>query len=109
MSDWKTEEEAACRYLMKKGFRISDRNFSLRIGEIDIVAEKGDLLVFCEVKSRSSADYGKPFEAVTRFKRERLRRVAEAYLAIRKPSFKDVRFDVISIENGFIEHIENAF
>lgn len=109
MEDWKSEEEAACRYLAKKGFRIDDRNFRLKIGEIDIVASKGDLLVFCEVKSRSNANYGKPFEAVTTLKRARLRKVAEAYLAIKKPSFKDARFDVISIEGGDIQHIENAF
>lgn len=102
-------EDLACSHLRRKGFSLVERNFRLRFGEIDIIARKGSLLVFCEVKTRESVKYGRPFEAVTHSKQQRIRRLAEAYLAMKNPSFEDVRFDVISIEHGIVDHIENAF
>lgn len=109
MNVWKDGENLACRHLEGRGFTILERNFRIKAGEIDIIARRDDLLVFCEVKARESDEYGRPFEAVTPYKQGRIRRVAEAYLAIKNPDFEDARFDVISIENGGITHIENAF
>ncbi|MCL5292144.1 MAG: YraN family protein [Actinobacteria bacterium] len=109
MTVWREGEEMACRYLQRRGFRILDRNFRMRTGEIDIIARKGDLIIFCEVKAREGELFGKPFEAVTERKIQRIRRLAESYIAFKKPDFEDARFDVISIENSKIEHIENAF
>lgn len=107
-------EQLASRYLRRKGFKILEKNFSTRIGEIDIIAMRQNLLVFCEVKTRLNKEFGEPFEAVTLYKQNRLRRLAEYYLLKHQKYFEEIRFDVISIllEEGDlmkIEHIENAF
>ncbi|HWS14676.1 MAG TPA: YraN family protein, partial [Candidatus Methylomirabilis sp.] len=65
-------EERACRHLEGVGFTIGDRNYRARGGEIDIVARKGDLLVFVEVRSREDAAFGTPEETVTPAKRRRI-------------------------------------
>lgn len=77
------------------------------------MARDRDFLVFIEVKWRSNNRFGRPVEAVTLSKQKRLRRLGEAYIAIEKPQFSKVRFDVIGL-TGFapylqIEHIRNAF
>jgi len=107
-------EQLASLYLQRKGFKILERNLSNRLGELDLVAQRQDLLVFCEVKTRTNREFGEPFEAVTPFKQKRLKRLAEGYLARHDLFFESVRFDVISIlladrEKTRIEHIENAF
>ena len=105
-------EEAAVRFLKKKGYRIISRNYKSPAGEMDIIAEDGDTLVFVEVKTRTDDSFGHPFEAVTHRKQEKLRKVALSYL---KHSRREApsRFDVLSIEmNGAkhtIEHIKDAF
>lgn len=105
-------EELAVRFLKKKGYKIVLRNFKSPVGEMDIIAEDGDTLVFVEVKTRTDDSFGHPFEAVTPRKREKLRKVALGYL---KHSRRDTpaRFDVLSIEtdgaNHNIEHIKDAF
>lgn len=108
-------ENLAARYLQRKGFKILDKNFLSRIGEIDLIASRKDLLVFCEVKTRLNKEFGEPFEAVTTYKQERLRRLAECYLQKNQYCFGEVRFDVISIlladggTRAQIDHIKNAF
>jgi putative endonuclease len=105
-------EEAAARFLKKKGYKIVSRNFKSPVGEVDIIAEDGDTLVFVEVKTRTDDSFGHPFEAVTGRKQEKLRKVALSYL---KYSRREVasRFDVLSVEakgDGYtIEHIKDAF
>lgn len=105
-------EETAVRFLKKKGYRIVSRNFKSPVGEMDIIAEDGDTLVFVEVKTRTDDSFGHPFEAVTHRKQEKLRKVALSYL---KHSRRDMpsRFDVLSIETKgdsyTIEHIKDAF
>ncbi|TET55131.1 MAG: YraN family protein [Actinobacteria bacterium] len=104
-------ERYACLLLKKKGFRILCRNYTCRVGEIDIVAIKNSLLVFCEVKTRSNAKYGQPYEAVNASKQHKLRLLAEQFIISNKVKFDDLRFDVISIleNNKEVIHIENAF
>ncbi len=106
-------EDLAARFLMKKGYKVVDRNFKTPIGEIDIVAKDGEFLVFVEVKTRCSDAFGHPFEAVDARKREKLRKVALYYLKNRWKKDAPSRFDVLSIraENGKdeIEHIIDAF
>jgi putative endonuclease len=106
-------ESIAVDYLLRKSFKILARNYRLRFGEIDIVAKKGKTLIFCEVKTRESGEFGEPFEAVTQGKRERLKKLAEGYLLAEKPDFEEIRFDVVSIfiNEGsiFVNHLENAF
>ena len=108
-------EEAAARYLVRKGYVIRDRNFRLRMGELDIVAvDKDGCTVFIEVKTRKNADYGYPSQFVDRKKQQRLKRTAEIYCG------KDMymRFDIIEVYYELrdnimyikeINHIENAF
>ena len=112
-------EDLACAYLRDKKYKIISRNYRCRIGEIDIIALRRKVLVFCEVKARNNREFGEPFEAVTKHKQKRLRRLAESYLQSTQndrniPQDLDYRFDVISIvfnqSNGFeITHLENAF
>ncbi|MFH1737888.1 MAG: YraN family protein, partial [bacterium] len=109
------KEELAARYMEKRGYKIWERNFRLRRGEIDIIANQADLIIFVEVKSRTSESFGKPFESVTKRKRQTLQRMAETYL-VQRGLYEgwNVRFDVISImdregKSPEIEHFEDAF
>lgn len=104
-------ENLAVKYLKGKGFKILQRNFRTPLGEIDIIAEDREALVFIEVKTRSGDSFGLPFEAVDSKKRERMRRIALLYLK-NLDKERPVRFDVISIEvkdRNSINHIMGAF
>ncbi len=107
-------EQLAAEYLEKKGFQIVDRHFQFHHTEIDLIARDGDYLVFIEVKTRSSDDFGCPEEAITDLKKSRLRRAAEGYLYYNGLKDIDCRFDVVSIffsdgHSPEIEHLVNAF
>lgn len=103
-------EDAACRFLKQNGYDIIGRNYCTRYGEIDIIAEKGEYIVFVEVKTRKNAVYGLPSEFVGTLKRERIIKSAYQYLDGRDAA---VRFDVIEViyrqKTAYIRHIENAF
>lgn len=111
----KEGEEIALRYLQKLGLRIIERNYHYgRSGDIDIVAKDGDVLVFCEVKMRTSDTYGDPEFGVTRRKQAQVRRLAEIYLWDRQIENQDCRFDVVAIKKypkmkEQINYIPNAF
>lgn len=105
-------EDIAANYLAKKGYKIIDRNFRLRNGEIDIVAMHKNVLVFVEVKTRTSQDFGTPFEAITPWKINTLLRVAQYYKLTHPKLPEQLRIDAISVElkdfgKPVIEHIEN--
>ena len=107
-------EDRACRHLDRSGFTIVERNFRTRGGEIDIVARKGDVLVFVEVRSREVPDFGTPEETVTHAKRLRIVAAARRYLATVPPSsWREARFDVIAIEGSgeaaVLRHYSAAF
>lgn len=104
----KKGEKAAAKYLKRKGCKILCRNLKTPFAEVDIVAKTGDVLIFCEVKTRTSAFYGAPSEAVGARRTARYRRAAEYYLQNLKEEYT-LRFDVIEILGGEINHIENAF
>jgi putative endonuclease len=92
-------EDRACRHLERSGFTIVARNVRTSGGEIDIVARKGDALVFVEVRSREDADFGTPEESVTPAKRRRIVAASRQYLSKVPPSsWREARFDVIAIE-----------
>ena len=98
-------EDVAARHLHDAGMVILDRNWTCRGGEvggeIDIVARDGDVLVFCEVKTRRSLAFGSPAEAVTGRKLARLRALAAAWLHDRRPAYAtEIRFDVVSVLRG---------
>ncbi|MPZ25715.1 MAG: YraN family protein [Micromonosporaceae bacterium] len=90
-------ERLAARHLMEAGLVLLDRNWRSATGEIDIVAREGDTLVLCEVKTRRSAVFGAPIEAVTRRKAARLRRLAAEWLAETGVRPREVRFDVVEV------------
>ncbi len=107
-------EQAACAALEERGYRILHRNYRLRSGELDIVCEKDGTIVFCEVKTRTQAQFGMPEEAVTGAKRRRLRRLALEYLQREGRRASVLRFDVIAVEVtggrvADLRHLEGAF
>lgn len=111
----KIGEDKAAGYLAKNGYRIRERNYRCRFGEIDIVAEKAEYIVFVEVKSRiQGPDKISPLISVTKAKQIQVRKLGEIYLNHRKIGGSQPRFDVIGItfadESRFeLEHIKNAF
>ena len=105
-------ESVACDYLTDRGYRVLERNYRNKLGEIDIIAESsGGVLVYCEVKYRRNDEYGTPFDAVGHAKRRKISRVAAMHFAMKHYDDKKIcRFDVIGIYgDGRVEHIENAF
>ncbi|SRR5260221_2627195 len=109
----KKGEDLAVQYLIEKGYKILERNFRKRNGEIDIVALQNGVLVFIEVKTRTSIKYGTPFEAVTYFKLKSLMKTAELYKMSHKNLPDAMRIDAIAIlldanmHAEKIEHMEN--
>lgn len=90
-------EDLAARHLVGAGFTILARNWRCPVGEIDIVARDGDVLVIAEVKTRSSLAFGSPAEAITRRKADKLRELALTWLQHNPGRGCGVRFDVLSI------------
>ena len=103
-------EETAAAFLTSKGYRVLERNFRCRHGEIDLICRHGRYLVFAEVKYRSGLTMGSPAEAVDARKQERIRRAAAFYLYSHGMG-GDVpcRFDVVGILGSDIELIQDAF
>jgi putative endonuclease len=108
-----TGESLAADLYRKLGFTIVDRNWRCNSGELDLVVASGNLLVFCEVKTRRTDFFGTPAEAVGYQKQARLRRLAAAWMAENHPGPVDVRFDVVSVLIGDreprISHLPDAF
>ncbi|CUS35284.1 conserved hypothetical protein [Candidatus Nitrospira nitrosa] len=107
-------EMRAEQFLIAKGYRILDRNVRLSIGELDLVADDQGVVVFVEVKGRSTEAFGGALSAVDRRKQAKLSKLAAQYLAQRHWSDKLCRFDVVLVQGkpsapGQIEHISNAF
>ncbi len=112
-------EDYAVKILKKERYKIIERNFTVKGGEIDIIAMDKDTLVFVEVKMRKNVLYGTPIEFVTEFKQKRLILAAQCYMKQKGISDIPCRFDVVSIvgeirENGKIKVeeasiVKNAF
>jgi putative endonuclease len=94
----KRGEDLAAAHLAEAGYRILERNYRCLFGEIDIVAEEGETLVFVEVKSRRSAAYGDPQLAVGLQKQRKISRIATHYLAERHLFHRPARFDVVAVK-----------
>ena len=90
-------EASAARFLVGLGMVVLDRNWRCELGEIDLVLRDGPVLVVCEVKTRASAAFGSPLEAVTPVKVARLRRLAARWLAEHEVRASDVRFDLVGV------------
>jgi putative endonuclease len=107
-------ERLAARHLEAQGFTILARNFRFHRNEIDLVARRGPLVVFVEVKARAGPGFGHPLEAVTRAKRREIERVARAWVQSHGRPGDDYRFDAIAIERGAggrpaLAHVEGAW
>ena len=90
-------ERRAVAHLVEAGIRIVERNWRCADGEIDIIARDGEDIVFCEVKTRRSLEFGPPAGAVVTAKARRLRRLALRWLTEHDQHARDVRFDVVSV------------
>lgn len=107
-------EDLACEFLIKKGWKILDRNFYFGHSEIDIIAKDKEFYVFVEVKSRSTDFFGRPEEFVSDEKVQRIFQAAEAWVIEKKLSEVPMRFDVIGIlspkqNSTSIYHLQDAF
>jgi putative endonuclease len=113
ISTGKTGEALAAAHLAEAGYRVIERNYRCLFGEIDIVAEEGETLVFVEVKSRRSAAYGDPQQAVGYQKQKKISRIAAHYLQEKRLCNRAARFDVVAVKllpaGPRIELIRNAF
>lgn len=102
-------ENNACEYIIKKGFKILERNYRTSFGEIDIIAKDNNFIVFIEVKYRMSLEHGYPREAVGKSKQTKIKNTALNFISENDIDNCDFRFDVIEILGNNIEYIENAF
>jgi putative endonuclease len=107
-------EEAAVEFLKQNGYRIIQRNYKNKLGEIDIVAKDDNTLCFIEVKTRTSFTFGYPQEAITLTKQKKINKVAMSYLKQYNLLNNPARFDIISVvlnnQNKFdIDIIKDAF
>ncbi|NLM06402.1 MAG: YraN family protein [Tissierellia bacterium] len=108
-------EDAAVAYLIEKGYKIIERNYRNRIGEIDIIAidVPYDILVFLEIKSRRNKKYGYAFEAVNYHKQRKIINTSMMYVALNKLIDIQMRYDIIEVyfldKEWRISHIKNAF
>lgn len=103
-------ENSAAAFLESQGFIIVARNFLMRVGELDVVARAGELLVVAEVRTRASDRFGGAAASVSRSKQRRIT-ATTALLLQRRPDLRRcrVRFDVIVVRDGSVEWLKHAF
>lgn len=102
-------EAQVARHYQAQGYEVLDRNWRCREGELDLVCRRGRVLVVCEVKTRTTAAFGLPAEAVTVRKQQKLRLLASRWLASSTFRPSAIRFDVAAVLAGELELIEDAF
>ena len=102
-------EERAADWYRRRGWEVLDRNWRGSRGELDLVLGRHDTVVFCEVKTRTSAAFGHPAEAVDHRKQQRIRSLAAEWLSLHRPSAGELRFDVACVLAGQLEVREGAF
>jgi putative endonuclease len=102
-------EDLAAAWYIGHGYQILERNWRSRLGEIDLICARADVVVFCEVKTRATDRFGIPVEAVTRTKQIRIRRLATQYLFLHTCGRHDIRFDVAAVLGRTLTVHEGAF
>lgn len=103
-------EQIAIEFLEQQGYRILERNYTEKSGEIDIISQKNNVIVFVEVKRRTGAKFGNGLESVTPDKIRRIIKTAELYLLRKRMSDCCCRFDILIVGADEVkEHIKNAF
>jgi putative endonuclease len=103
-------ENSACAFLESQGLQVIARNFLRRVGELDVVARDGDLLVVAEVRTRASEQFGGAAASIGRGKQRRIAATAALFLQ-RRPDLRHcrVRFDVLIVRDGAFEWLKHAF
>lgn len=108
-------EELAANYIKNRGYDVLERNYRTKLGELDIIAINQNVIIFIEVKTRTSSVYGMPSEAVNYKKQRRIRKLSQQYILYKNldKSCFNYRFDIIEVKlvgkKYKIVHIENAF
>lgn len=105
-------ENIAAEYLKEKGYRIVERNYRTKVGEIDIIAEKNGILTFVEVKARSNTNFGFPYEAVNKKKLDKIIKTSLVYMKQKGYVGYQMTYDIVEVflsNDGKINHIENVF
>ncbi len=102
-------EDEGRRFLEARGYRCLAANHRTRYGEVDIIMEDGDTIVFVEVKARGRTDYGRPEEFVSPAKQAKIAKAALSYVKAHRLAKKPLRFDVLAFSPGGVEHLQNAF
>ncbi|MEG2882336.1 MAG: YraN family protein [Christensenella sp.] len=109
----KVGENAVCRYILDKGMKLLARNYRAQKGEIDLIAQDKDTLVFIEVKTRSNANYGTAADAVGYKKQQMIIKTAQCFIAERSLYDSNVRFDVAEValnkKQSSVHYIMDAF
>ncbi len=101
-------ESLVARWYEAEGYRVIDRNWRCRAGEIDLVARRGRVIAVCEVKTRSSHAYGSPLESITAAKAARVRRLAMAWLDEHPTPGVEVRLDVAGVVGNQVQVLEGV-
>ena len=102
-------EDLAAKALKKKGYKLIEKNYRSRFGEIDIIAEEGGWLVFIEVKRRNSMTFGGSLQAVDERKKRRMANCAAYYMKKHECADRKVRFDVVGIDGNELKIVRHAF
>ncbi|RKD34417.1 YraN family protein [Thermohalobacter berrensis] len=105
-------EKIAAKYLTKNKYKVLEKNYKNKIGEIDIIAKKDKTIIFIEVKTRKNLNYGYPYEAVNKRKRNKIINTAYCYIRQNKLNNTQYRFDIVEVylnKKEKINHIKNAF
>jgi conserved hypothetical protein TIGR00252 len=102
-------EDRAVKYLESIGYKVLLRNYRSKYGEIDIIAETNNVIVFVEVKGRFTEDFGSGEESITKKKIDKIVKTALQFIEENNLQEKDFRFDVVAFKGNQIFHLENAF
>lgn len=108
-------EDLSIKYLINNGYFIIEKNYRNKLGEIDIICKKNNIIVFVEVKSRYTNNYGLPIESVTYSKQKQIIKISNLYIILNKYNNFNIRYDVIEVFfNGSnelfnINHVPDAF
>jgi putative endonuclease len=102
-------EQLAAEWYLAHGYHVLDRNWRCRDGELDLVLRKNRTIVFCEVKTRTTNQFGTPAESITYQKRQKLRHLAAKWLDESPVRPRQIRFDVAAILGGQLEILEGCF
>lgn len=99
-------ENIAATYLLSNGYSILDRNYRNKFGEVDIICQKDNLIIFVEIKSRYTNSFGNPLESVSCHKQKKIILLSKFYILYKKLSDFNIRYDVIEI---YLNHLNNTY